>query len=99
VTGAGSDLLLEAIREQVGGRDAAGRLRLGPSEARLRARLYEAGAVVAEQTMDDGGWLLEVRLPARRFEDLCREAGIFPERLEAAPCAARDGFLQSRTVA
>jgi GTP-binding protein HflX len=99
VTGAGSDLLLEAIREQVGGRDAAGRLRLGPSEARLRARLYEAGAVVAEQTMEDGGWLLEVRLPARRFEDLCREAGILPERLEAAPCAARDGFLQSRTVA
>jgi GTP-binding protein HflX len=98
-TGEGVDLLLEAIRDHVGGTDAAGRIELAPSEARLRARLHDAGAVVAEQPLDDGGWLLEICLPERRFADLCREAGIPVGRLTAAPCAARDTFLQSRTVA
>jgi GTP-binding protein HflX len=78
---------------------ATGTLRLEPAEARLRARLHEAGAVVAETPCDDGGWRLDVSLPARRFDALCREAGISADRLAAAPCATGDGFLQSRTVA
>jgi GTP-binding protein HflX len=98
-TGAGLDLLLAAIAEHIGGPMATGTLRLEPAEARLRARLHEAGAVVAETPCDDGGWRLDISLPARRFDALCREAGISSDRLAAAPCATGDGFLQSRTVA
>jgi len=98
-TGAGLDLLLDAVRELVSGPSAAGKLRLGPDEGRLRARLFEAGAVVSESQTDDGGWLLEINLSERQFARMCREAGIAVDRLEAAPCAATAGFLQSGTVA
>jgi GTP-binding protein HflX len=37
---------------------------------RLRARLFEAGAVVAENA-DEDGWALELDLPVTLAEQLC----------------------------
>ena len=54
----------------VGGEMAHEWLSLAPAEGRLRARLYEKGAVVGERVEDDGGISLEVRLPRRDLEQL-----------------------------
>ena len=45
---------------------------LTAAEARLRARLYEMGAIVAERLREDGGWELDLELDRRGFEDLNR---------------------------
>ena len=69
-SGAGMELLRQAIAELVGGEMAHEWLSLAPAEGRLRARLYEKGAVVGERVDDDGGISLEVRLPRRDLEQL-----------------------------
>src|SRR5699024_10700688 len=54
VTGQGTDLLLTAIAERMGDAMVSGRLCLTPEQGRLRARLFEAGAVLQEQVTEDG---------------------------------------------
>ena len=69
-TGAGLDLLAEAVAERIGGEVAHEWLELAPADGRLRARLYEKGAVLGERVEDDGCIHLEVRLPRRELEQL-----------------------------
>ena len=61
-TGAGLDLLLEAIAEYLFQDKVRGVVRLNVLQARLRALLYESGQVFAETLLDDGGWELDVEL-------------------------------------
>ena len=60
--GAGLDLLREALGERFGVARASGSLLLPADAGRLRARLYESGAVRAE-TQEDAGWRLEIDMP------------------------------------
>ncbi|HXH01905.1 MAG TPA: ribosome rescue GTPase HflX [Candidatus Competibacteraceae bacterium] len=84
VTGAGVDLLLAALDERLGGESWQGWLRLPPSQAgRLRARLFELGAVRSEQVALDGDWLLEIRTSRRNLLQLCRQEGLDAAWLEA----------------
>lgn len=99
VDGSGTGPLLEAVGEAVCGEISEGSLQLDPDEARIRALLFEEGAVVSEAVIETGGWNLEISLPDRRFRNLCRRAGLKPERLKQYPCVKPDTFLQSRTVA
>jgi len=73
-SGAGLDLLAEAIAECIGGELAHEWIAIAPAEGRLRARLYEKGAVLGEQVEDDGSLRLEVRLPRRDLEHLLASA-------------------------
>lgn len=66
-TGAGVELLAEAISEHLRRDTFEGRLRLPPEAGRLRARLYALGAVRGEQVGTDGAWLVEVSLPLREL--------------------------------
>ena len=97
--GSGTGPLLEAVSNAVCGEVSEGSLQLSPDEARIRALLFEAGAVVSETATETGGWDLEISLPDRRFRNLCRRVGLKPERLKQYPCVKPDTFLQSRTVA
>lgn len=99
VDGTGTDALLAAVNDAVSGTLSEGYLEINPDEARIRALLFEAGAVVSETETERGGWNLEISLPDRRFRNLCRHAGLQPERLVKHPCAKHGTFLQSRTVA
>ncbi len=66
----GIDLLLSAIGEMLG-RDVIEReLVLTPSQAKLRAQLYERAAVVTEKIDDEGNYHLAVRLPRGELEKL-----------------------------
>ena len=62
-TGAGNELLLQAIAELVGKDMVTESLDIGPEQGGLRAALYRLGAVEAEDYRDDGVAHLSVRLP------------------------------------
>jgi GTP-binding protein HflX len=97
--GRGMDLLLQAVSECLEEEVCRGRIHLSVSEARFRAALYAEGGVATEELDGEGGWLLDVAMPKRRFRSLCRREHIDPGRLQARPCVTRNGYLQSRTVA
>jgi GTP-binding protein HflX len=69
-TGAGLDLLLEAIAEYLFQDKVRGIVRLNVLQARLRALLYESGQVFAETLLADGGWDLDVELGRSDFARL-----------------------------
>ena len=61
-TGAGIDLLRQAIGERLAGSRVHAELRLPPRAGRLRARLIELGAVKSER-YDEDGWRLDIDAP------------------------------------
>ena len=69
-TGAGLDLLAEAIVARACVDLVEEWLELGPAAGATRARLFERGAVRAEEPREDGGWRLKVRLPAGELAKL-----------------------------
>ena len=69
-TGAGLDLLAQAIVDRFKQETVHGWLKLPPQAGRIRARLFEIGAVLQEQVDDFGGCRLEVKMPRHHFEEL-----------------------------
>ena len=61
-TGAGLDLLREAITTQLLGSIIEEEITISPSEAKLRAQLYQLEAVVSESPSEEGGWHLKIKL-------------------------------------
>jgi GTP-binding protein HflX len=93
-TGAGVDLLLQALHAQLGADLHHCLITLPPGAGRARAQLFEAGAVLAQRQLEDGGVELEVSLRRRELARICRDAGLeLPA--EVAPCAPGERFLQS----
>jgi GTPase len=93
-SGAGIDLLLQALHERLGVDLCRCTLRIPPRAGRARARLFEAGAVIGQRLLEDG--VLEVTVSLRRpeLERICRDDGIeLPA--ECSPCAGEGRFLQS----
>jgi GTP-binding protein HflX len=70
VSGQGVDLLLDALAERLGNELFAEDVELRPDQSRLRAALYELGAVETERFGDDGSAHLHVRLPRSDWERL-----------------------------
>lgn len=64
-TGAGFDLLLEALTESLAADVVHAQVHLLPREGKLRARLFAVGRVLKDEVAIDGGWNMEVELPAR----------------------------------
>ena len=61
-TGAGLDLLREAIITQLYGDVIEEEILLGVDEAKRRSQLYELGAVLNEIQLEEGGWRLKIRI-------------------------------------
>lgn len=79
-TGEGTQMLVDAIGEFLGPELVHRHIVLKPEEGRARARFFAAGAVLAEQALPSGAVDLEVSMPRRAFEHLCRSEGL-PEAL------------------
>jgi GTP-binding protein HflX len=62
VTGEGLDTLCNAIATQLHGKVVDEEIELTAQDAKLRARLYEMGAVLSESITDTGGWKLHIRM-------------------------------------
>ncbi|GAA0240990.1 ribosome rescue GTPase HflX [Rhodanobacter caeni] len=86
-TGAGVDLLHQALGELLGGDRVRSSLHLPLSAGRLHARLKASGAI-AEETVDEHGWRLRIDAPRSVLAPLgadATEAGMLRDLLAAAP--------------
>ena len=73
-SGEGLELLRDALSARFSEQRIHRWVRLSSLAGRLRARLFEAGAVRTERS-DDQGWQLELDLPRRQAEQLCATGG------------------------
>ena len=80
-SGAGCELLAEAISELLGKEVVSGCLVLAPTLGRLRAMLYTQQAVVGETYRDDGASLLQIRLPKSDLLRILSAASVHYEDL------------------
>lgn len=70
----GFDLLAEAIGEILAKDTISGMVSIGPTEAALRASLYEQNVVEFELlNPQTHGWDLEVRMTGRLWQNMCRQ--------------------------
>lgn len=96
LSGDGLHLLREVIGEHLDQDKSRRWLRIAPGGGRLRALLYDWGAVADDIDAAEGGWLLEVTLADGRWRSLCAEAD-FPRHvreIEAAAAAALSDAAQ-----
>jgi len=82
-TGAGCELLEQALVELLAGEMVRHRVSLAPAQGKLRASLYEIGAVQAEDHAADGSVQLQVRLPRKDWQRLLAAEQISEESLLA----------------
>ena len=75
-TGAGTELLREAMAELLAHDMVEQQLDISPKQGRLRAALYELGAVVSEEHGEDGIAHLNVRMPRVDWNRLVVTEGI-----------------------
>lgn len=61
-SGAGLELLKEAIATQLHGKILIEDIVIKPNQAKLRAQLYQLGAVLKEYVDDNGDWLMRIRI-------------------------------------
>ncbi len=87
-TGDGIDGLLGALTQWFHSDVVSGHVTLGPAEGRLRARLFEQGAIVHENHAKDGGWELDVELRRRDYERLKKHEPRLAEQWADASMAA-----------
>lgn len=78
-TGAGMDLLVEALQERFHQEHVIRTLKLGPAEGRVRALVYERGKVLKENVLETGGWEIEVEFLPRDYARLVKQEGVEAE--------------------
>jgi GTP-binding protein HflX len=88
-TGAGVDLLLASIGEFIHRDRVHGTVRLGVSQARLRALIYRSGSVVRERQLPDGGWEMDVEMDRRGYNQLQRLENLHFSDVAAPGAAVR----------
>ncbi len=79
VSGEGLELLHEEVRRLQGAERVHGRVRLTPSQGRLRSRLFELGEVLGEQTEACGDLLMEIEIRRTDLERLRDNEGLSRE--------------------
>ncbi|HFD81084.1 MAG TPA: GTPase HflX [Gammaproteobacteria bacterium] len=87
-TGAGLDLLQQALGEFFLADRVHGWLQLPPAAGRLRAAIYRTGEVLQDLPDECGGWWLEVRISGRELDGLYRREGL-EYALQEAPAPVR----------
>ncbi len=75
-SGAGCELLIEALRERLGKDMIDTDLHLSPAMGQLRAALYRLQAVAAEEVDEFGDWCIHVRLPRKDLEQAMKKQGV-----------------------
>lgn len=72
-TGAGVDELLEAVTERLSSERISGWIVLLAAQGRLRSQLYEASAVMREESNEDGSTRLLLEMDSAEYARLVRE--------------------------
>lgn len=74
--GDGVEELKQLIDKQIWAEHTVHKLHVPASAGKLRASLYQYGAVCEESTHDAGGWLMKVSLEPSHFRKLCHHHGL-----------------------
>ena len=72
-TGAGLELLAQALAEHFGQRRVLRRLQLPPEAGRLRALIHDRLEVAREHALESGGWIMELALDPAQLDWLKRQ--------------------------
>lgn len=75
-TGAGLELLRDAISELLAGAFLVETLIIKPEQARLRSQLYESGFIESEEIEESGVWKLRVRLPKDDLDRILQQGAV-----------------------
>jgi GTP-binding protein HflX len=81
-TGDGLPLLLDAIGGRLERKVLHGVIRLEHTQARLRAQLFELGAVLNEVPQDDGGWNIELEMAEKDLRRFLKHANLAADALQ-----------------
>jgi len=84
-TGEGLPMLLASIGGRLQRAMVRGRMQLDPGQGRLRALLFQIGAVKREQPADDGGWMLELEMAERDFQRFLKREKLPADILREGP--------------
>ncbi|WP_257276449.1 ribosome rescue GTPase HflX [Endozoicomonas sp. SESOKO4] len=74
--GVGLELIEKAITELLGDDMVQGRLLLRAAQGKVRARLYQMGAIQSEEYSDNGELLLAIRMPRSDFDRVAKQEGL-----------------------
>lgn len=96
VSGAGIELLLQAIESRLRPKTVDGIMRLRPDQGRLRALLFEMGAVTHESIADTGSWVLELKIGERDFQRLLIRENLPADIMEPPPAVAQTTTVTER---
>ncbi|MEM7431362.1 MAG: ribosome rescue GTPase HflX [Pseudomonadota bacterium] len=88
ITGDGIPLLLEAIERRLERKTLHGMMHLKPTQGRQRAKLFEIGAVLNEESCEDGGWDLELKMAERDLRRFLKREKLAADLLEPLPIEA-----------
>ena len=75
-------MLLDAIGHRLRRETLHGRVYLGPTQGRQRAKLFEMGAVLKEEACEDGGWTLELEMAERDLNRFLKRENLPADLLE-----------------
>ncbi len=84
-TGEGVPMLLATISDRLQRKTLHGVVHLQPSQGRQRAKLFDLGAVLNEESLDDGGWALELKMVEREFQRFIRRENLESDILDRLP--------------
>jgi GTP-binding protein HflX len=87
-TGEGLSMLKTAIMSRLRGDTANRTIHLQPAQGRLRAKLFELGAVLNEDVMEDGSWSLDVRMAEKDLRRFLKRENLTEDQLEPMPDVA-----------
>lgn len=72
LTGQGLDLLKVAMQGRLSSDVVFGELNLLPEQGQIRAKLYALSAIIKEEPLPEGGWVLVVKMTKYQWQKLCR---------------------------
>jgi GTP-binding protein HflX len=73
--GKGLDLLNTALSERLSKSMMQCQLNIPPRHGRLRGELYQMNFVTSESFSDEGGWLVNIRMPSQDWRRLVKQSG------------------------
>ena len=84
-TGEGLSLLKEAIARRLQQKTVHRYIRLESAQGRQRAKLFELGAVLNEEILEEGGWLLELKMAEKDLRRFLKHENLADDQLVVAP--------------
>ncbi len=88
ITGEGLAMLKDAIADRLRQKTTRRVIHLDPSQGRQRARLFELGAVLNEDVLDDGSWILELKMAEKDLRRFLKRENLAENQLEPVSATA-----------